>query len=90
MQHERDRGCTREMQILAKRFGLVWVIAMDKYEEARIDSYWNFVRHGVRSQDFSDLREEFDGEGVGLYEFETDSNEINYWARRGRLVFEDI
>jgi hypothetical protein len=52
-------------------------------------SYWNGVRRYVRTGDESGLWP-LEGAGVGLYRFETDPDEIDYWAIRGELEFEDI
>jgi hypothetical protein len=54
-----------------------------------IGSYWNGVRKYLNTGDDSGLWP-FEGRFIGEYELLTDPDEIDFWALRGELEFEDI
>ena len=77
------------MRMLARGLGRIWVEPRNDEEASDIGSYWNAARKFARTGDDSDLWP-FEGLFIGEYEFETDPDEIEFWALRGELEFEDI
>lgn len=66
------------MQMLAEDEGVVWVEITDDLEATVIGCHWNAVFRYLRSGDSSDLWW-LEGAAVGLHEFETDTEEIDFW-----------
>jgi hypothetical protein len=77
------------MRILARGAGPVWVDVEDVEEASDLGSYWNAVRHFLRTGDDFNVSQ-FEGMVVGGYELETDPDEIEFWSIHGELEFEDI
>ena len=77
------------MRIIARGIGPIFVDVRTEAEASDVGSYWNAVRHFVRTGDDSGLSY-FEGVRIGEYELETDLQEIEYWAAAGELEFEDI
>jgi hypothetical protein len=80
---------TTRMRMLVRGQGVVWVTPRNEEEASDIGSYWNAVRKYVYSGDDSALSQ-FEGLSAGSYESETDPDDIDFWALRGELKFEDI
>jgi hypothetical protein len=79
----------RLMRILTPSKGLVWVLPEDDEQASTLGSYWNDTH---RFRDTGDTRglARYAGRKVRGYPFETDPDEIEYWAAQGELDFEDI
>ena len=67
------------LQMLAREEGVVWVDVIDYHQASDIGSHWNAVWRYLRTRDRSALSR-LEGEGVGIYEFETDPGEIDFWV----------
>ena len=67
------------LRMLAEDEGLVWVEITDDLEAIDIESHWNAVWRYLRTRDRSAFWS-LEGAGVGLYEFETDPDEIDFWV----------
>lgn len=76
------------MRILTST-GPQWVDVTTDSDASDIGSFWNGVRKFVNTGDDSGLWA-FEGQVIGEYELLTDLDEIEYWALRGELEFEDI
>lgn len=79
---------TDRMRILTSS-GPEWVDVPSNSDASDIGSFWNGVRKFVNTGDDSGLWS-FEGRVIGDYELLTDLDEIEYWALRGELEFEDI
>ena len=80
---------SNRMWVLIEDSGPFVVGSIASWETSVVGSYWSAVSHYRQTGDTSRLRE-FDGASVGGFPLETDPDEIDYWARRGELQFEDI
>lgn len=69
----------KRLQMLAREEGAVWVDIIDHHEASDIASHWNAVWRYLKTRDRSALWRQ-EGAGVGLYEFETDPHEIDFWV----------
>lgn len=78
----------RTMKVFSTE-GVVWVDITDDLEASDIASHWHAVHLYLRRGDMSGLWR-LQGAGVGLYWFETDPEEIDFWAATGLLDFRDL
>jgi hypothetical protein len=69
--------------------GPQWIDVTSYADASDIGSYWNAVRKYVRTGDDSGLWPH-EGHIIGDSELLTDPDEIDFWALRGELEFEDI
>lgn len=76
------------MRVLASS-GPQWVDVTTDSHASDIGSYWNAVRKYVSTGDDSALWA-FMGRVIAGHQLLTDPDEIDVWALRGELEFEDI
>jgi hypothetical protein len=75
----KEVGVMDRMRMLSEGEGVVWVDITDQLEVNDINAHWHALRRFLRTGDRSGL-EMLDGAGVGLHRFETDADEIAFWA----------
>jgi hypothetical protein len=78
----------KRMKVLTTE-GVVWVDITDNLDAGDIGSHWHAIHAYLRTGETSGLRQ-LQGAGVGLYWFETDPEEIDFWAAAGLLDFRDL
>jgi hypothetical protein len=69
--------------------GIHWVEVTDDLDASDVGTYWNAVRKYLHTGDGSGIWA-LEGRAIEGVELLTDLDDVDFWALRGELEFEDI